>query len=115
VVAGAAVALTGAAVVGGVAGATVVTGLAVAASLLVGVPWDWVPAAVVAGAVSAEAGPAFSTRKRPARSAKDATHLRGLTTSFLVLELIGLNGPPSWAASAGSLDRRRDEGSKPRP
>ncbi|HET7721432.1 MAG TPA: hypothetical protein VFK43_15805, partial [Acidimicrobiales bacterium] len=82
VVVGAAVAVAGAAVVGVVAGATVVTGLAV-------VPWDWVPAAVVAGAVSAEAGPAFSTRKRPARSAKDATHLRGLTTSFLVLELIG--------------------------
>ena len=93
VVVGAAVA--GAAVVGGVAGATVVTGL------LPEVPWDWVPAAGAAGAVSAEAGPAFSTRKRPARSAKDATHLRGLTTSFLVLELIGLNRPPSLGCERG--------------
>ena len=94
VVVGAAVAVAGAAVVG-VAGATVVTGLAVE------VPWDWVPAAVVAGAVSAEAGPAFRTRKRPARSAKDATHLRGLTTSFLVLALIGLNRPPSLGCERG--------------
>ena len=103
VVVGAAVAVAGAAVVGVVVGATVVTGLAVVAE----VPWDWVPAAVEAGAVSAEAGPAFSTRKRPARSAKDATHLRGLTTSFLVLELI--RAEPAafvWAASAGSSDRR---------
>jgi hypothetical protein len=96
VVVGAAVA--GAAVVGVVAGATVV-GLAVAA--LPEVPWDWVPAAGAAGAVSAEAGPAFSTRKSPARSAKDATHLRGRTTSFLVLELIGLNGPPSLGCERG--------------
>lgn len=85
-------AVAGATVVGAAAGATVVTGLAVA---LLEVPWDWVPAAAGAGTASAEAGRAFSTRKRPARSAKDATHLRGLTTSFLVLELIGLNRPPS--------------------
>jgi hypothetical protein len=95
VVVGAAVA--GAAVVG-----VVVTGLAVE------VPWDWVPAAVVAGAVSAEAGPAFRTRKRPARSAKDATHLRGLTTSFLVLALIGLNRPPSLGCERGG--RRPPQG-----
>jgi hypothetical protein len=93
VVVGAGAAVAGAAVVGVAAGATVVTGLA--AALLVEVPWDWVPAAVVAGAVSAEAGPECSTRKRPARSAKDATHLRGRTTSILVLALIGLNRPPS--------------------
>lgn len=99
VVVGAAVAVAGAAVVGVVAGATVVTGLA--SALLVEVPWDWVPAAVEAGAVSAEAGPAFSTKKRPARSAKDATHLRGLTTSFLVLALIGLNRPPSLGCERG--------------
>ena len=97
-----AVAVAGAAVVGVVAGATVVTGLAVVgAMVLLGVPWDWVPAAVVAGAVSAEAGPACSTRKRPARSAKDKAHLRGLTTSFLVLELIGLNRPPSLGCERG--------------
>ena len=54
----------------------------------------WAPAGGEAGAVWAEAGPAFSTRKSPARSAKDATHLRGLTTSFLGLLLIGLNRPP---------------------
>jgi hypothetical protein len=86
-------AVAGAAVVAVVAGAAVVTGLTVPS--LPEVPWDWVPAAVGAGTASAEAGRAFSTRKRPARSAKDATHLRGLTTSFLVLELIGLNRPPS--------------------
>jgi hypothetical protein len=87
--AGATVVLTaGAAVVGGLDGATVV---AVAA-----VPWVpvWVPAGGEAGAVSAEADPVCSTRKRPARSAKDATHLRGLTTSFLGLVLIGLDEPP---------------------
>jgi hypothetical protein len=106
VVVGAAVAVAGAAVVGVVAGATVVTGLA--SVLLVEVPWDWVPAAVVAGAVSAEAGPAFRTRKRPARSAKDATHLRGLTTSFLVLALIGLNRPPSLGCERGG--RRPPQG-----
>ena len=102
VVVGAGAAVAGAAVVGVVAGATVVTGLAVE------VPWDWVPAAVVAGAVSAEAGPAFRTRKRPARSAKDATHLRGLTTSFLVLALIGLNRPPSLGCERGG--RRPPQG-----
>jgi hypothetical protein len=105
VVVGAGAAVAGAAVVGAGAGATaplwgplgptVVTGLAV------DVPWDWVPAAVEAGAVSAEAGPACSTRKRPARSAKDAAHLRGLTTSFLVLALIGLNRPPSLGCERG--------------
>ena len=79
-------AVAGATVVGEAAGATVVTGLAWA--LLVDVPWDWVPAGAGAGAVSAEAGPAFSTRKRPARSAKAATHLRGRTSSFLGLLLI---------------------------
>ena len=84
-----------AAVGGEVAGATVVTGLASE------VPWDWVPAGAGAGAVSADAGRAFSTRKRPARSAKDATHLRGLTTSFLVLALIGLNRPPSLGCERG--------------
>ncbi|MFN2503534.1 MAG: hypothetical protein ABR540_04760 [Acidimicrobiales bacterium] len=114
VVVGAAVAVAGAAVVGVVAGATVVTGLAVVASLvaalLLEVPWDWVPAAVGAGAVSAEAGPAFSTRKRPARSAKDATHLRGLTASFLVLELIGLNRPPSLGCGRGG--RRPSAGTR---
>ncbi len=99
-------AVAGATVVGEVAGATVVTGLAWA--LLVDVPWDWVPAGAEAGAVSAEAGPAFSTRKSPARSAKDATHLRGLTTSFLVLELIGLNRPPSLGCERG--DRRAPQG-----
>ena len=106
VVVGAAFAVAGAAVVGVVAGATVVTGLA--SALLVEVPWDWVPAAVVAGAVSAEAGPELSTRKRPARSAKDATHLRGLTTSFLVLALIGLNRPPSLGCERGG--RRPPQG-----
>lgn len=100
VVVGAAVAVAGAAVVAGVVGATVVTGLAVP-PLLPDVPWDWVPAAEGAGAVSAEAGPELSTRNSPARSAKDATHLRGLTASFLVLELIGLNRPPSLGCERG--------------
>jgi hypothetical protein len=92
--------LTGTVVVGAivVAGAAVV-GVVVETTagvvLATVVPWDWVPAAPEgAGAVSAEAGPAFSTRKRPARSAKAATHLRGRTSSFLGLLLIGLNRPP---------------------
>ena len=73
----------GAAVVGGVVDAVV--------ALLPAVPWVpvEVPAGSEAGAVWAEAGPACSTRKRPARSAKDATHFSGLTTSILVLVLIG--------------------------
>ena len=81
--AGWAAVVAGAAVVGG-AGATVV-------GVLATVPWDWVPAAAGAGAVCAEAGRAFSTRKSPARSAKAATHLRGRTSSILGLLLIGLN------------------------
>lgn len=77
-----------------VAGAAVV-GVVVAGTLLAVVPWDWVPAVPEgAGAVCAEAGRAFSTRKRPARSAKAATHLRGRTSSDLGLLLIGLNRPP---------------------
>lgn len=91
VVVGAGAAVAGAAVVGVVAGATVVTGLA---SVLLEVPWDWVPAGAGAGAVSAEAAWALSNKRRPARSAKDATHLRGRTTSILLLALIGLNRPP---------------------
>lgn len=93
--AGATVVLGGeAAVVGGVAGATVVTGAAA-------VPWDWVPAGAEAGAVSAEAGLACSTRKSsPARSAKAAAHLRGLTASILGLLLIGLFRPPWETAGA---------------
>jgi hypothetical protein len=96
--------VAGAAVVGGAAGAAVVGVLAV-------VPWlpVWVAAGGEAGAVSAEAGRAFSTRRRPARSAKDATHLRGLTTSILVLVLIGRNGPPVLDCERGGRDLRRDE------
>ena len=81
--------LAGAAVVGGVV-ATVV-GLLPADVPEVPVA----PSDPGAGAVWAEAGPACSTRKRPARSAKDATHRRGLTTSFLEPVLIGLRGPPA--------------------
>jgi hypothetical protein len=94
VVAGAGAVVAGAAVVGGAAGATVVTGTLLASLLLVDVPWDWVPAAAGAGAVSAEAGRACSTRNRPAKSAKAATHLRGRTSSDLGLLLIGADGPP---------------------
>jgi hypothetical protein len=90
--------MAGAVVVGGVAGATVVTG-----ALLAAVPWVWVPAGGEAGADSAEAGRAFSTRKSPARSAKEAAHLRGLTTSVLELLLIGLNRPPWLAAGAAAV------------
>lgn len=68
--------VVGAAVVGGVVDAVV--------ALVPEVPW--VPGG--APAVSAEAGPACSTRKRPARSAKDATHRRGRITSFLGWVLI---------------------------
>jgi hypothetical protein len=107
--------VAGAAVVGGVAGATVVTG-----TLLAVVPWGWVPAGCEAGAVWAEAGRAFRTRKSPARSAKAATHLRGRTSSFPVLLLIRLNSPSLLVGAlvgprdAGPGGHRRDEGSKPR-
>lgn len=97
-----------AAVVGGVAGATVV------GVLPPSVPWApvWVPEAVWA-----EAGPAFSTRKSPVRSARDAAHLRGLTTSILELLLIGLKRPP-WlhceregrTAFAGTREVNHDPG-----
>ena len=91
------------------AGAAVV-GVVVAGTLLaVVVPWDWVPAVPEgAGAVCAEAGRAFSTRKRPARSAKAATHLRGRTSSFLRLLLIGLTDRLGEAASAAAVGRCRD-------
>jgi hypothetical protein len=102
VVVGAGAAVAGATVVGEVAGATVV-GLAVC------VPWDWVPV----GAVSAEAALALRTRKRPASRAKDATHLRGRTTSILLLALIGLNRPPCSGCECEGQRLRRDEGSKP--
>ena len=98
--AGATVALVvaGAAVVGGVA---VATG---AGALLATVPWVPVaPADAEVGAVSAEAGWLFRTRKRPARSAKDAAHLRGLTASILGLVLIRLNEPPQLTGCAGGV------------
>jgi hypothetical protein len=89
--------VAGATVVGGVVVATVVTGT------LLAVPWvPWAPAGADAGAVWAEAGPACRTRNRPARSARDAAHLRGLTTSILGLVLIALTGPPGLAAGARS-------------
>lgn len=93
----------GAAVVGGVVDAVV--------ALLGPVPWVPVaPAGALAGAVSAEAGPAASTRKRPARSARDATHLRGLTTSILGSELIGLQRPPRGLVCAGGVDPPQGRG-----
>jgi hypothetical protein len=90
------VAVAGAVVVGVVAGATVVTVVPL-------VPWVavWLPAGDEAGAVSAEADRAFSTRTSPARSMSDATHLRGLTTSILRLVLIGRNRPPWWDCGRG--------------
>jgi hypothetical protein len=85
----------GATVVLVVAGAAVVGGVVVATgagTLLADVPWVPVaPADPVAGAVSAEAALALRTRKRPARNAKDAAHLRGLTAPILGLVLIRLN------------------------
>jgi hypothetical protein len=94
----------GAAVVGGVVDAVV--------ALLPAVPWVPVeaPAGSLAGAVCAEAGPACSTRKRPARSAKDATHLRGLTTSILGWVLIGMQRPPRGLRAREMWTPRRDEG-----
>ena len=77
-----------------VAGASVVVGATAVFTvvLVTAVPWapgaDGASAGDVAGAASAEAGPEPKSKKRPARSAKDATHLRGLTTSFLGLVLI---------------------------
>ncbi len=78
--------VAGAAVVGGVVVASAVAGAALAV-----VPWVpvWVPAGAVAGAVSAEAGRALSRRNSPPRSAKAATHLRGRTSSFRGLLVIG--------------------------
>lgn len=62
------------------------------------VPWvptgDGAPAGAVAGAVWAEAGREPSRTKSPARSANDAAHLRGLTTSLLGLTLICLDRSP---------------------
>ena len=85
------------------AGAAVVGGVVPTVALLGAVPWVpvEVPAGAGAGAVWAEAGRAFRTRKRPARSAKDAAHLRGRTTSILVWVLIGPGRPPC-------LDRGRE-------
>lgn len=97
--------VAGAAVVGGAAaGATVVTGVLPACSLLI--PWApvWVPAGGEAGAVWAVAGRALSTRRRPARSANDATHRRGLTTSIRTLKLIGLNRPPWLGCVRGTCE-----------
>jgi len=76
----------------GVAGAALLplTGTAVV-TVAPDVPWEPVEAP---GAVSAEAGRAPRSRKRPARSAKDAAHLRGLTASLLGLVLIWLDRPP---------------------
>jgi hypothetical protein len=89
VVVGAGTVVAGAAVVGGVVVATVPE------APLAAVPWAPVEVpAGDAGAVSAEAAEAFRTRKSPARSAKEAAHLRGFTPSNLVPVLIGSNGPP---------------------
>jgi hypothetical protein len=98
--------VAGAAVVGGVAGATVVAG-----ALLAAVPWvPLAPADPVVGAVSAEAALALRTRKRPARSAKDAAHLRGLTASILGLVLIRLNEPPQLTGGAGGVSPPQGRG-----
>ena len=87
--------VAGAAVVGGVVVATVPE------APLAAVPWaPEVPAGSEAGAVWAEAAWAFKTRKSPARSAKEAAHLRGFTPSNLVPVLIGSNGPPWLPACA---------------
>jgi hypothetical protein len=87
--------VAGAAVVGGVVVATVVAGAALVAAPLLEVPWvPWAPAGSEAGVVCADAGRALRTRNRPARRAKDAAHLRGLTTSILGLVLIVRNAPP---------------------
>jgi hypothetical protein len=84
--------VAGGAVVGGVLAGTVVAGAAtVVGAVLPGVPW--VPSEAP-GAAWAEAGRAPRSRKSPARSAKDATHLRGLTASLLGLVLIWLDRPP---------------------
>jgi hypothetical protein len=71
------------------------------------VPWAPVeePAGDVAGAASAEAGPEPTSRKSPARSAKDAAHLRGLTTSFLGLELICVGSAASVVAGCARTER----------
>ena len=104
---GTVVAGAGATVVLVVAGAAVVGGVAVATgagALLATVPWvPLAPADPVVGAVSAEAGWLFRTRKRPARSAKDAAHLRGLTASILGGVLIRLNEPPQLTGCAGGV------------
>jgi hypothetical protein len=73
------------AVVVGVVGVVVAGATVVALASLACVPWELVGAPEAA---SAEAGRAPRSRKRPARSAKDAAHLRGRTTSLLGLELI---------------------------
>ncbi|HJV08211.1 MAG TPA: hypothetical protein VJ653_00960 [Acidimicrobiales bacterium] len=97
----AAVVVAGAAVVGVVAGATVV------GVVLATVPWDWVPAAPEGpGAACAEAGPACSTRKSPARSAKAAAHRRGFTTSSILLLLL-IRAEPT---ALGRLRARRPWG-----
>jgi hypothetical protein len=85
------VAATGA-VVGGVVVGTVVAGATVVLAALPAVPWVLVGAPEAAWA---EAGRAPRSRKRPARSAKDAAHLRGRTTSLLGLELIRPDRRPS--------------------
>jgi hypothetical protein len=86
---GTVVLVTGLTVVLVVAGTVVAVAVGAAGATVVAVPWaPEAPAGGEAGAVSAEAGPEPRNRKTPARSAKDAAHLRGLTTSFLGLELI---------------------------
>jgi hypothetical protein len=80
------------AVVGGVVLGTVVAGATVVLASPPAVPWVLVGAPEAAWA---EAGRAPRSRKRPARSAKDAAHLRGRTTSLLGLELICPDRRPS--------------------
>jgi len=102
-----------------VAGATVVDGavvLGVTGGVVVLVaPVPWTPDAAgalvdVADGASAEAGRAPRSKRSPARSAKDATHLRGLTTSILGLLLKCWDRPPSPGLDRGVENRRRDVG-----
>jgi len=110
---GTVVLVTGLTVVLVVGAAVVLTGTPVT-----GVPWTPAEAGAsaggVAGAASAEAGPEPRSRKSPARSAKDAAHRRGLTTSIFGLALIcpdyGLSWACLWLGTRRAKRLRRDKG-----
>jgi len=97
-----------------VVGATVV----LTGTLVTVAPWTPAEAGAsaggVAGAASADAGPEPRSRKSPARSAKDAAHRRGLTTSIFGLALIcpdyGLSWACLWLGTRRAKRLRRDKG-----